>query len=178
MHLRRIQLLSLVLVLGLCPIFAHAANITYNLNGTLDPNLNNGPDCLSAAGTTATASATIKSTATPESTTSDSATYKLPPKSVTATVGTTSFTNSSAWKMKVTVTSSHDSITFSGTGPSTSHVTAVAYLPKGTFTNGALTHPQAISGTINIKTPKSYLSYSVPILGCSVTKLGFTGTIN
>jgi len=181
MHVRRIQLFCIILVLGLCPILAQAQNYTYSLTGTLGPNLNNGPDCLKGNGTTATAAVTVSSTASPVKSTSASAIYALPAGSVTASLNIGSFTNTSTWYMVVDVTSTYDVLAFAGAGPVGSKVTAVTVLPPGTFTSGAVGstgHPQNITKSIPLKSPSSWLEYSISAINCAATKLGFTGTIN
>jgi hypothetical protein len=181
MHVRRTQLFFIVLVLGLCPLFPAAAqNYTYNLAGTLGPNLNGGPDCLEGNGSSETASVTVSSTANPVKTTATSATYVIPPGDITATISSIGapFTNTTNWYMVVFVTSKYDALAFAGTGPLGSKVTAFGALPVNTFDANALKHPENITKTIQQKSPSSWLNYSVPALSCTATKLGFTGTIN
>jgi hypothetical protein len=173
-------LISIVLVVGLCPMFA--SSIVYNLNGTLGPNLNGGPDCLSGNGAAATAAATASSTQKPTKTTSTSATYSLPAGAVTAAVGSITFTSTAAWTMKFSLSSKADTLTLSGPGPLGSTVTAVSSMKAGSLPKSVISatgHPAPIAkpdSPQNLTSPASYLSYSVGS-SCPITKLGFTGTI-
>lgn len=181
MHNGKMLLLCVVLTLGLCSMQAASpdTNIVYNLNGTLAPNLNGGPDCLGGLNQTATASATASSTLTPTKTTSSSATYSLPAGAITASVGTISFTSTAPWNMVYKLGSKSDTLTLSGPGPLASKVTAVSSLKAGSFSKAVLKHPSPLTAADspqNLTQPASYLSYTIP--GCTLTKLGFTGTIS
>ena len=179
----RMLFVCVVLALGLCSLQAASpdANIVYNLNGTLGPNLNGGPDCLGGLNAMATASATASSTLTPTSTGTGTATYTLPAGAITASVGTITFTSTAPWSMKYTLSSTKNTLTLSGPGPLGSSVTAVSTLVAGSFPKtvlGPTGHPRPLVSSHspqNLTSPSSVLSYSLP--GCSVTKLGFTGTI-
>jgi hypothetical protein len=177
--------LSILLVLGLCPLLAASPDytITYSLTGPLGPNLNNGPDCLGLNTFAATASAMVSSTAVPTSTTTNSATYTLPAGAVTAAAGTLSFTNTTPWTMKYKLTAKGDSLTLSGVGPLSAVVTANSALVVGSFPKtvlGKTGHPSPLAKAHQpqpLSSPGSYLSYTVPPpLSCALTKLGFTGS--
>jgi hypothetical protein len=180
------MLLLGILVLGLCAPWACAqgTNIVYTLSGTLVANLNGGPDCLGGLNSTAVATATANSAQAPVATTGNSATYRLPAGAVTATVGTITFTSTAPWSMKYILTKSNQYLLFAGPGPLGSTVQALSTLVAGSFPKtvlGTSGHPRPLNpadSPENLTSPSSYLTYSVPPLGCSATKLGFDGTIS
>jgi len=181
MNVKRTLLLCLVLAVGICPLAAYT--ITYSLNGTLGPNLNNGADCLGLDNQSAVATAAVSSTAKPTSTTKNSATYTLPAGAVTATAGGLNFVSTSPWKMVYKLTSTGDSLTLSGIGPLSSTVTANSALVVDSFPKtvlGSTGHPAPLGKSHspqNLTSPASFLSYSDASLQCpTTTKLGFTGT--
>jgi len=90
MSLRRTVLLSsAVLLAGLCPLMAQ--NITYTFSGKLGPLLS-GNDPIGANGKAGTVTAVVSTTLVPKSTTTASATYKLPAGAVKVRIGTRTYT--------------------------------------------------------------------------------------
>jgi hypothetical protein len=127
----------LVTLMSLVPP-AHAQTVTINVNGTLGPNLNGGPDCLDWNGASFSLQATVSTSApntTPDSSTS--ATYEIAAGGVTGTFGTTNFTSASTWKIKYTLGKT-DSLTLSGDGPSDASITASASLLGGSIPSSVL----------------------------------------
>jgi hypothetical protein len=179
--MRQFSMLLTVCVLGLAPMLAQDVTpdttLTITLTGTL--NKISGPDCLSASGESASASAMISESATPISSTSDSATYKIPAGGVTATVGTTTFTSTKPWAMKVTLAATYDVLVMSGPGPLETTVKTTSTLHKGSWTSAVLLHPAPFSPSPQKQIPSnSKLQYTAPILCSGTTVLGVTGSIS
>jgi hypothetical protein len=169
--------LTIVLALGFVPLLAQGPDttLTITLNGNLT--LISGSDCFGLNGTTATASAQISETSTPISTTSNSATYKIPAGGISASAGTLTFTSMKPWKMKVTLGAAHDTLVLSGPGPLSSTVRATSTMKKGSWTTAVLTNPTPFSPSPQqLTSPGSKLQYTLSL--CGTTVLGFNGPIS
>ena len=179
--MKRLLWILTVSVLGLAPMLAQDATenttLTITLTGTLS--LISGPDCLTASGESATASAMIGESATPTSSTADSATYKIPAGGVTATVGATTFTSTKPWTMKVTLAATHDVLAMSGPGPLGTTVKATSTLRKGSWTSAVLLHPAPFGSSPRKQAPShSKLQYTAPLVCSGATALAVTGSIS
>ena len=174
--MKRFILLLTACLLGLAPILAQETTLTITLTGTVS--LISGPDCLGANGESASASAMIGESATPVSSTSDSATYKVPAGGVSATVGSTTFTSTKPWAMKITLEDTYDLLVLSGPGPLDTTIRTTSTLKKGSWASAVLLHPAAFSPSPQAQKPSdSKLQYTTPL--CSgTTVLGVTGSIS
>lgn len=177
--MRQFLLISTAFVLGMAPLAAQDAStvtLTITLAGTV--NLISGPDCLAASGETASASAMISESATPVATTSNSATYQIPAGGVSATVGSTTFTSTHPWSMRMTLGATYDSLVLTGPGPLGSVITTTSTLKKGSWTSAILTHPAPFTPSPQNQNPSdSKLRYTSPF--CSATTvLGVTGHLS
>jgi len=151
--------------------------LTITLTGTL--NKISGPDCLNASGESGSATAMISESATPISSTSNSATYKIPAGGVTATVGTITFTSTKPWIMKFVLAATYDVLVMAGPGPLGSTVKTTSALHKGSWTSAVLLHPAPFSPSPQNQTPStSRLQYTAPLVCTGTTVLGVTGRIS
>jgi hypothetical protein len=128
-----------VCLLSSAPMLAQDTTLTITVHGTVS--LVSGPDCLGANGESASASVMISESASPISSTSDSATYKIPAGGVSATVGSTTFTSTKPWSMKITLEASYDVLVLSGPGPLETTIRTTSTLKKGSWTSAVLLHP-------------------------------------
>lgn len=151
--------------------------LTITVTGTAS--LISGPDCLGANGESATASAMISESATPVSSTSDSATYKIPAGGISGTVGTTTFTSTKPWEMKIALGASYDVLELSGPGPLQTTIRTTSALRKGSWTSAVLLHPAPFSPSPQKQMPSdSTLQYTAPLFCSGTTVLGVTGSIS
>jgi hypothetical protein len=158
-------------------MLAQDTTLTITVHGTVS--LVSGPDCLGANGESASASVMISESASPISSTSDSATYKIPAGGVSATVGSTTFTSTKPWSMKITLEASYDVLVLSGPGPLETTIRTTSTLKKGSWTSAVLLHPAPFSPTPQKQTPAdSTLDYTAPLFCSGTTVLGVTGSIS
>ena len=139
---RRLFMLAMVALLGVCPLLA--TNIVYTVTGTLGPVLS-GSDPLGANGQSGTLTASISPSAVPKSTTTNSATYSVPQGAVQVIIGGTTYTTSGAATIKyifssttpckIIITATVKVLGISGT------VVGTAQLAKNSFTTSIKTHP-------------------------------------
>jgi len=151
--------------------------LTITVAGTVS--LISGPDCLGANGHSASASVMISESATPISSTASSATYKIPAGGVSATVGSTTFSTTKPWSMKITLDSTYDQLVLSGPGPLDIAIKATGTLKKGSWTSAVLLHPEPFSPSPQKQTPSdSKLQYTAPLVCSGTTVLGLTGSVS
>ena len=156
-------------------------SISYNLSGTLGPNLNGGPDCKAVNGTAITLAALTSYEQTPTSTTGNSATYTLPAGSVIGDFGPSMFYSTAPWTMTYTIGATNDYLTFAGPEPGGPNMLYRITLGKGSFTPAVFVHAVPLAPghePQNLTSPNTFLYYAMPGTGCTATKLGVTGTIS
>lgn len=184
MTLRRRVLLTIgVLMLGIGPLMA--ANITYTVNGTLNPILA-GSDPLGANGQSATMTITASTTLNPTTTGSFSATYTLPPGAVTLVIGGTSYATKGDSTLKYTfpllgqdtmvVTASIAVQGVRGTVSATVSLANGSFVPKAVkrHPESFAPSPQKLSAASRAGGSGSQLTYTIPVTG--TTTLGLAGT--
>ncbi len=179
---RLLSLCATALILGVGPLMA--ANITYNISGTLAPVLS-GSDPLGANGETGVLTAVVSSTLVPTSKTQTSATYTLPVGAISVVIGGTTYGTTGTSTLKYS---------FPPAGPDTMVFTAsimvdglkgtvvgTASLAKGSFKGAVTKHPtkftpspQTLTAATKAGGPGSQIKYSNALLGSTV--LGLAGT--
>lgn len=170
MHTRRLLFLSPVLVLGL---FAASPDkpITVTINASTGPAHSKGTDCLGWGNQTGdTITATFSSTLKPVTHTGSSVTYRLKAGAVNASIttatGTTTFTNTTPWRMVVYV-NGPVILDLSGRDPDGALIDVASYLAPGSYGHIVFKHaeefkPTSQSLTANNVSPnqESSMSYT------------------
>jgi hypothetical protein len=177
--LKQLLFLLTVSALGLVPMLAQDATQDTTLTITLtgSTTLVSGPDCLGASGEAAAASVMISQSSVPTASTSSSVTYRIPAGAASATVGSTTFTSTKPWTMKITLATAHDTLVLSGPGPLGSTIKVTSTLRKNSWTGAVLLHPAPFKPSPQSQTPSnSKLQYTSPL--CATTILGVTGSIS
>jgi hypothetical protein len=185
MHARRLFLLSIILVVGLCPLLAASPDTTVNMtfSGTLGPILS-GSDPLGGNGQIGSIMVAASESLKPTKKTTTSATYTLPVGAITVVIGGTTYGSPKTSTMKISIpasgpdtiviTTSVTEFGISGT------VVGTASLAKGSFSKTVLSHPttfkpspQTLTSATTAGGPGSQVKYTV--FG-GTTVLGFAGT--
>jgi hypothetical protein len=187
MHLGRFLSSATIFILGISPVLAQSVapdtTLTINITGTVGPILS-GSDPLGANGGSGALTVVASESLSPTSTTANSATYTLPPGAITGTVGGTTFTTTTASKMRVVLPSQGpDTVILMASvkefGVTVTVIGTVA-LRHGSFPSSVLVHPttfspspQTLTAATSATGPGSKIKYT--LLGNS-TVLGFSGT--
>jgi len=146
MLLRR-SILLCPLLMAILPLAAEVTpdiTLTMAIQGTLGPLLS-GPDPKGINGKTGNLTIKISESATPVSTTSDSATYLVPAGGITEVIGTNSFTTTAPGKMKIRLTSSADILTVSFHSKGDTITTMWVFLAPGSWNTAVLINPLPFS---------------------------------
>lgn len=184
MHTRRLFLLSMVLVLGLCPLLAATPDTTVNMtfSGTLGPILS-GSDPLGGNGQSGSIMVAASESLKPTSKTTSTVTYTLPAGAITVTINGTTYGSPNTSTMKISLGASANtvvlttSVTYLGIKGT---VVGTASLAKGSFGSTVFSHPipfkpspQNLTSATTASGPGSKVKYTV--FG-GTTVLGFSGT--
>jgi hypothetical protein len=186
MYLARLLSFSTAFVLGLCPLLAQSTpdtTITANITGTIGAVLS-GSDPLGISGESGMVMLMASESLSPTKTTATSATYTLPPGAITVTLGTTTYTTSSASSMRITLPAKGpDVLTLTANIKDhgfTASVVGTVDLKHGSFPASALDHPtpfhptpQTLTAATSTTGTGSKIQYT--FLG-AVTVLGLSGT--
>jgi len=181
MH-RRSVLLSVVLVLGLCPLLS-ATTINMVISGTLGPVLS-GSDPLGGNGQSGSINVAVSESLKPTSRSGSTVTYTLPPGAITVVIGGTTYGSPNNSTMKITAPASGSDVVVLSTKVTyhgiSGTVVGTAYLANKSFSNTVFTHPvpfkpspQPLTAATSATGPGSKVKYT--IFGSS-TVLGFAGT--
>jgi carbon monoxide dehydrogenase subunit G len=185
MHVRKLWTVPVVLA-ALCPLQAQVGpdtTLSISIVGTVGPVLS-GSDPLGANGGSGSLLVVASESLSPTSTTTDSATYTLPPGAITVSFSGTTLTTTSSSKMKITLPAKgKDTIVLTATVKESGvpvTVVGTAALQHGSFPSSVLTHPapfspspQTLTAATSATGPGSKIKYT--FLG-STTVLGFSGS--
>ena len=187
MHQRRMLLISVGLILGLCQLWAVCplGDVCLIATTTVPSPILNGGTCPVLPANT-TVAVKVSAAINPIATTATTATYKVPVGAIVITIPPNpSFHNTIVGKMIYKI-AAHDTVTLDGVGPLGSQISFVSTLVPGSFPNtvlGAGGNPAGLIPADNpegLTSPSSYLIYSydpATNMLCNSTKAGFTGLL-
>jgi hypothetical protein len=158
------------------PAIVAAKTLTLTLDGTLGPVLS-GSDPAGLDGQSATMTVTVKESASPYKTTTNSASYHIPAGDIVVTVNGSNYTSTSRSSMTVKLGNKADLLTLKAKVTIFGHPVSIvdtSALQSGSWTSGVLQHPAPFSPSPqDLTEPSSTFTYTI---SGQTTVLGVTGT--
>lgn len=149
MLVRRLSIVSTVLMLGMLPLAAQqppSTTLTIALTGTLGPVLE-GSDPLGTSGHTGSLTLMASESLSPIKVATNSVEYTIPAGAITDVIGKRSFTTTTPGEMAVTLTPAADVLTVIYNSRDNTVTTLIAYLAPGSWSTAVMIHPEPFSPT-------------------------------